>query len=373
MIEIREVKTKKEQKDFLNFPLELYKNCPYYVPSLMMDEKKIFKKNYVYNETCDVIFFNAYLDGKVVGRISGIIQRASNEKWKQSRVRFTRFDSINNKEVSRALFDAVTVWAKNNGIKEIVGPLGYSDLEREGLLIYGFDQLGTYEEQYNYDYYQELVEDYGFTKDVDWIERQLFIPKERDEKFHQLIEHLLDRYKLRIYRPKSINELIKHHLHEFFKILDLSYSGIYGTVPFTDKMVKMMVSNFKMIVRPTDVCIVYNEKNEAKGFAIMFPSISEAVMKHKGKLTPGFLIDFLKAKKNPKVIDLGLIGVDPEYESKGVASVRIGFLIDEYRNKNIHHFETNLMLEDNYHIQNLNKRFDKVENKRRRCYIKTIE
>ena len=164
---IKQVKTKKEQKEFLDFTLKLYKGNPYFVPPLYMDEKKIFSKNYVYNDQADSIFFNAYRNGKMVGKISGIIQHAANNKNNQKRVRFTRFDAINDQDVANSLFDAVTKWAKEKGMDTIVGPLGYSDMEREGLLIEGFDQLSTFEEQYNYDYYQSLIENYGFVKEVE--------------------------------------------------------------------------------------------------------------------------------------------------------------------------------------------------------------
>ena len=173
MIEIRKVKTKKEQRDFVNFPLKLYKNCEFFAPPLYVDEMKMFKKNYVYYDQSISVFFNAYENGKIVGRIQGILQKASNEKWGQKRVRFTRFDSIDNQEVANKLFEAIEDWAKENNMTEIVGPLGFSDLEREGLLIEGFDELSTFEEQYNYDYYQKLIENLGYQKEVDWVERKL--------------------------------------------------------------------------------------------------------------------------------------------------------------------------------------------------------
>ena len=157
MIEIRKVTTKKEQKQFINFPLNLYKDCPYFVPPLYGDEKAMFKDDYHYYEQSEAIYFNAYKEGKMVGRIQGILQKASNEKWNQKRVRFTRFDAINDQEVANALFDAVFSWAKEKQMDEVVGPLGFSDLEREGLLIEGFNELSTFEEQYNYDYYSKLI------------------------------------------------------------------------------------------------------------------------------------------------------------------------------------------------------------------------
>ena len=182
MIEIKEVKTPKEQRAFVNFPLMLYKGNPYFVPPLYADEMKLFKSNYHYYETSEAVYFLAYRKGEVVGRISGILQRAANEKWQQKRVRFTRFDSIDDQEVANALFSAVETWAKAKGMEEVVGPLGFSDFEREGLLIEGFEELSTFEEQYNYPYYQKLIEHLGYQKDVDWVEHKLYPPKEPDKR-----------------------------------------------------------------------------------------------------------------------------------------------------------------------------------------------
>ena len=170
MIEVRQVKAKKEIKEFIEFPLRLYKDNPYFVPPLYGDEKALFKSKTVYDDQCETVYFIALKDGKTVGRISAILQRASNEKWQQKRVRFTRFDCIDNQEVSDALFDAVENWAKQKGMNEIVGPLGFSDLEREGLLVEGFDYVSTFEEQYNFPYYQRLIENRGYVKEVDWID-----------------------------------------------------------------------------------------------------------------------------------------------------------------------------------------------------------
>lgn len=372
MVTVKQVTTAKERREFLNFPIKLYKGNPYFVPPLHIDEKKIFKPDYVYNETCDVIFFNAYKDGKIVGRISGIIQRAANEKWGQNRARFTRFDAINDKEVSTALFDAVTSWAKEKGISEIVGPLGYSDLEREGLLIDGFDQLSTFEEQYNYPYYQELIEDYGFKKEVDWLEHKLYLPDKRDEKFHRVAKMLLEKNELTLVRPKSIKSYLDKYAEQFFEILDKTYVNLYGTVPFTKKMMDMMISNFKLIVRPDNVATLVDKNGKVVGFALSIPSIAQAVNKSKGKITLPFIFRFLKAKMRPTVLDFGLIGVLPEYEPKGIAAIMIEALQDMLIGKKIDHLETNLVLEDNAHSLNLQKRFTRVYHKRRRCFIKEI-
>lgn len=373
MIQIRKVETKREQKEFIDFPIKLYKGNKYYVPMLRMGEKDLFKDSLPYNKVCDVCFFNAYMDGKIVGRIQGIIQTPANEKWGQKRVRFTRFDAIDNQEVANGLFDGVKSWAKERGMEEFVGPLGYSDLEREGLLIEGFEELQTFEEQYNYPYYQRLIENYGFSKDVDWVECKLYAPKERNEKLLRVSNKMLDRYGLRIVQAKTIKEFIDKYSKELFEMIDKTYSRLYGTMPLNDEIVKSIVNDFKLIVRIKDLLLVLDSNDKVVGFSIMFPSISEAVRRSNGKITIPFLIRFLKAKKNPKVLDLGLIGISPEYESKGIATAMIGLLVDFLRESDIEHLETNLMLENNTHILNLLKHFDRVFNKRRRCFKMDIK
>ncbi|MBQ1820784.1 MAG: hypothetical protein II117_04180 [Clostridia bacterium] len=372
MIKIKEARSKKEQRAFIKFPLELYKGNEYFVPMLYSGEFSIFDPEAPFNKVCDNICFLAYEGERVVGRIQGIIQREANEKWGQKRVRFTRFDAIDDEAVSSALFKAVEDWAKKKGMEEFVGPLGYSDLEREGLLIEGFDQVQTFEEQYNFPYYQKLIEAYGFDKDVDWIEYQLYAPEKSGDRLIELSKKMLERYGLRVYVAKSIKELIDKHIDGLFEIIEKAYSRLYGTMPLNDEIVKNYVKDFKLIVRPQDVPMIFDKNDRMIGFALMFPSISEAVRRSNGHVTPAFLARFLRDKKNPKILDLGLIGILPEYESRGIPTILIGELINQLREGRLHHLETNLMLENNHNIQNLMKHFDKKQNKRRRCFKKTI-
>ena len=372
MLEVREVRTKKEQKDFVNFPVKLYEGNDYYVPLLYGGEFSIFKPDYPFNKVCDTICCIAYDDGKVVGRIQGIIQREANEKWDQKRVRFTRFDAIDDVKVSNALFAKVEEWAKAKGMKEFVGPLGYSDLEREGLLIEGFDEPQTFEEQYNYEYYQKLIEAYGFEKDVDWLEFQLYAPKERDERLVKISSMMLKKYGLRVYQASSIKELTDKYIDGIFNVLEQTYARLYGTMPLNDEIISNYVADFKLIVRPQDVIMILDSDDQIVGFALMFPAISDAVRRSMGHLTPGFLYQFLKTKKDPKVFDLGLIGILPQYESKGIATLIIGLVIDFLLESDTHHLETNLILENNFHMLNMLKHFEKRQNKRRRCFKKTI-
>jgi len=372
MIIVKKVITKKQQKEFLEFPLSLYKDNPYFVPSLYLMEKDIFKKNYGYYDTCEAVCFNAYLDNKVVGRIQAILQKASNEKYNQKRIRFTRFDCIDNQDVANALFDKVKEYALDKNMNELVGPLGFSDLEREGLLIEGFDKLSTFEEQYNYDYYQRLIENYGFEKEVDWVEHQLrLLPsaKERLDKYSSLI---LKRFNLKVSKCKSINEFMKRYLDQFFDIIDETYKDLYGTVPFTESSKAMLVSTFKLIVNERQVKVIVDENDRVVCFGICFPSLSKAVQKSQGKLTIPCLFRLLNAIKNPKSIDLGLIGVLPEYAKKGVATILLKEIMDLMIEDNLEYAETNLNLENNISIINQWKNFDARQHKRRRCFFMKI-
>ena len=373
MIEIREVKTKREIKQFIEFPINLYKGNQYFVPPLYSDELALFKKDYHYYEQSEAVYYNAYIDNKIVGRICGILQNASNTKWNQKRVRFNRFDCIDNQEVADALFKKVEEWAKEKGMEEVVGPLGFSDLEREGLLIEGFDELSTFEEQYNYQYYQKLIENNGYTKEVDWVERQLRAPKEVDPRLERISSMMMKKYNLHYGNAKNINDFIKKYADGFFDILDQTYDHIYGTVPITKKMRKNLIKSFKLIVNKEFVDVILDENNRIVCFGLVFPSLSKALVGTNGKLTPRTLIKLLKAIKKPDSLDFGLIGVLPEYAMKGVASALINRSMKLLTSGKYLYAETNLTLEDNKNIQNQWKLFDTRLHKRRRSFVKKIK
>ncbi|MCH5153196.1 MAG: N-acetyltransferase [Clostridiales bacterium] len=372
MIEIREVKTKKERKQFVEFPLNLYKDNEYFVPPLYGDEMNIFKPDYVYYEQAEAVYFNAYRDGVIVGRISGILQKAANEKWGQKQVRFTRFDSIDDQEVANALLGAVEDWAKSKGMEEIVGPLGFSDLEREGLLIEGFDQMNTFEEQYNYPYYQKLIENCGYGKDVDWVEHQLRAPAGGfDPKYKRISDMMLQKYNLHFGQARNTRQFINKYAEDIFHIWDETYDKIYGTVPFTDRLKKSMIAQFKLLIDKRFLRVLFDENGKIVAFGVVFPSISDAVRPSGGRLTLPCIFRVLKAIKHPKVVDLAVIGVTDEYKNKGLSAAMLVELGDMLKD-NVEHAETNLNLEHNIPIQNAWKYFDAVQNKRRRCFLKRL-
>lgn len=374
MVKIVEVKTNKQIRDFINFPLKLYKDNPYYVPELYNDVYQLIKYNKTYKDVSKNIYLLAYKDNKIVGRIQGIIQEQANKKWNQKRVRFTRFDSIDDLEVSNTLFKYVEEWAKGYKMEEIVGPLGYSDLDREGLLIEGFDKLSTFEETYSYEYYPKLVEAYGFSKEVDYEEREIRNkPIElRDNRYKEYTDKLINKYGYHYASSKNTNDFIKKYGDFLFKVLDETYEHIYGTVPLNDKMKKMIIDNFKLICNIKYVTVVFDKDENPAAFSVSFPSISKSIQACQGKLFPFGFIKVLHEIKHPTVIDLGLVGVLPRYRLRGVSCMIFNGLIDMLDNPSIDHAETNLNLENNKEILSVWNSFDNVLHKKRRVYKKTI-
>ena len=372
MISVVEVTSKKLQKEFIEFPLKLYRGNPYFVPPLYGDEKKMFKPDFVYRDTCEFVCYNAYDGERMVGRIQGILQRASNKKTGEKRIRFTRFDAIDDQKVADALFGAVESWARSKGMDTVCGPLGFSDLEREGLLIEGFDQLSTFEEQYNYEYYGRLIEGCGYGKEVDWVESRIYAPDVDDGKMAQMADYVCKRYNLRLGEAKNASDFIRRYGDAFFELLDVAYADIYGTVPFTKGMKDMMIANFKLIIDTRFVAVVLDENDKVVCLGIGFPSIAKAMQTSGGRLTPPALLKLLKAIKKPEIFDLGLIAVAPEWLNRGVNMLMCAGLLRMLQEDGVKYAETNLNLEDNHAILNMWKRFKAVRHKKRRAYVKKI-
>lgn len=373
MVEIVEVKTKKQRKEFVEFPLRLYKGNPYFVPPLYMDEMALFTKKNIYNKTCKSAFFLAVRDGKTVGRIQGIIQCQYNDIHNVKQVRFTRFDALDEVEIAQALFMAVENFAKENGMEEVIGPLGYSDLEREGLLIEGFDWLSTFEEQYNYPYYASLIEENGYVKDVDWVEFRLLKSLQKDRRLETFAKRAFERYNLHIAGENlKIGPFVKKYAKGIFHCIDECYKELYGVVPFTPEMMKQMIDQFMLIVNRRYVVAVCDENDEVVAFGLCLPAIGSAVQKSGGRLTPACLIRLLKAVKRPKSIDLALIGILPKYRKSGISALIMTKLEEMINDPNVEYCETNLNLETNSNIQAQWKNFEYVQHKRRRAYKKVL-
>ena len=373
MIEIKEVKTKSDKKKFVDFPTKLYKNCKQYVHPLRMDELNLFSEKNVSYEDCDTVYFLAYKNGQIVGRIAGIEQKIYNQKVNEKRIRFTRFDSINDVEVAKALFKAVEDWARKKGMDIVHGPLGFNDLDREGMLIEGFDELATFEEQYNYSYYPELLEKCGYKKEVDWLEYKIFPTYgEREKRVEVLAEKVLKRYNLRIATGKNKKKFIEKYKQGIFEVIDEAYGDLHGVVPYTDKLRDQIINQFKMFISLNFVVTIVDENDRVVAFGFGIPSLSKAVQKSKGRLTPFGITRLLYAVKHPKVLDFALIGIRKQYLNKGLPAIVLNYIMKSLPKYKIEHCETNLNLEYNIPIQNQWKNFDHIQHKKRRCYIKYL-
>ena len=372
-LKIIPVVTKKDRKEFVEYPLRLYKGNPYFVPPFYSDEMKLFTDKNIYAKTCASSFFLAKRGKKTVGRIQGIVQKQYNEIRGTAQARFTRFDCEDNAETAKALFDAVEKWAQEQGMNEMVGPLGYSDLEREGLLIEGFDYLATFEEQYNYPYYAGLIENCGYAKDVDWLEQRLFGLTEDLSRLTSILDRAMKKYNLH-FGDQSLGKkkFINRYKDGIFACLDECYKDLYGTVPFTDEMKKQIIDQFTLFIDPKYIAVICDENDEVIAFGLSLPGLGEAVQKSGGRLTPACLIRLLKALKHPKCVDLALVGIMPKYRNSGLTVFMLKALQDCLNIPSVEYLETNLNLEDNVAIRATWKRFEHIQHKRRRSYIKKL-
>lgn len=373
MIEIIEVKTKKQLKEFVKFPNDLYKNCEFFVPEITIDALTMFdrKKNACFENT-DGIFFLAYKDGKIVGRIAGLLQNDYNKINNVKAVRFTRFDSIDDQEVANALFNSVEEWAKKIGMERVIGPLGFNDLDREGLLIRGFDKLSTFETQYNYEYYQKLIENCGYGKDIDWVEYKIKIPEKIDARYTRIREKVLKQYNFKEIVLKNKVKMINSYGDKIFDLVDEAYKELYGVVPYSDRVRKQFIKSFKIILNLKYVSIVVDENDDIIGFGLAFPSVAEAVRDSRGKLLPTGIFKILNALKHPKLVDLALIAVKDKYKRTGLTAILFNKILESMIEDGVKYAETNLNLETNETIQAQWRTFEHEQHKQRRSFIKHL-
>ena len=372
---IKKVSSKKELKTFIRFNYELYKGNPYSVPDLYDDMLNTFssKKNAAF-EFCEAEYFLAYKDNKVVGRVAAIINNRANQTWDKKEVRFGWIDFIDDEEVSSALLKAVEDWGKQKGMDTITGPLGFTDMDAEGMLIEGFDQLGTMATIYNYPYYPQHMEKLGFEKDADWVEFKLYVPDKLPEKFVRISEIILQKYKLKIKKltRKEIKE--KNYGQKIFDLINEAYAPLYGFSKMTQGQIDQYVKTYLPLLDLRMVSIVETEDGELVAAGISMASLSEALQKAKGRMLPFGWFHLLKALfiKRPKVLDLLLVGVKPEYQSKGVNALLFYDLVPTFKKMGFVYGESNPELEENKKVQAQWSAFESVQHKRRRAFKKAI-
>lgn len=375
MVEIKEVKTKKDLKKFAKYPVKLYKDCPYYVPSIRSDELNTFnpKKNFnLRGNECKG--FLCYKDGKLVGRIAGLINRKDNELTGRKYIRFSRLDCIDDDEVFNALIGSVEKFGKGYGMDTIHGPWGFNDTDREGMLTYGFDKRSTYATNYYYPYFAEHMSKMGFNDESKWIEKRFTIPKTPYERIVAISERLKKKLKVvEILDQMPIKKVVKKYGKEFFETMNDAYSELDGYVPIEGEAQKNVLKQFATIINPRYSSILIDENGKVAAFGIVLPSIADALIKSRGRLFPTGFIGVLKSIKRPKELEMALIGVKSEYKNTGINSIIISRIMKNVIDDDIEDIESNVMLEHNYNIQNQWKFADSEIIKRRQTYVKEIQ
>lgn len=376
-VTIKKVSSKKELKDFIRFNYHIYKDNPYSVPDLYSDMRNTLnkKKNAAF-EFCEAEYFLAYKDGKLAGRVAGIINRRANEVWKKQDVRFGWIDFIDDPEVSSALIQTVEEWGKSKGMEHIQGPLGFTDFDAEGMLIEGYDQLSTMATIYNYPYYPQHIEKLGFKKDVDWVEFKKVVPKEIPEKYIRIGELVKNRYKLKLKKYTSSKKVAEEYGQSIFELMNEAYSRLYGFSPLSQKQIDQYIKMYLPIINLRLITLITDEQDKLIAVGLTMPSLSKALQKAKGKLFPFGWYHLLKAlyldRNKCEIVDFLLMAVKPEYQNKGVTALIFNDLIPAYIEMGVSFTETNPELETNEKIQAQWTYFEGTQHKRRRAYTKKI-
>lgn len=375
MIEVKEISLsdKRGKKKFFKFLIDLYKGNQYAAPNFYFDEFAEFDP--AVNDAfrfADCRMFLAYKDGKVAGRIAGIWHRGANEKFGKNELRFTRFDVIDDFEVTKALFAKLFDWAKELGMEEIIGPISFSDLNEEGMLIDGFDKEASYIELYNYPYYVEHMEKLGAYKVVDWTSYEIEVPKERDPRAQRIADALKEKYN---FRTIDMGYLFKHDRAEFDRyamkcldVLDEAFAPLFGTSPINEKQKRRELESIKQVFVPELASAVVDENDDVVVYGFMMPRISVAMRKGKGHIFPFGFIPFIKAMSHIERADMMSVGVTAKYANTGAVAIIIDNCLQGLIKLGVKYLETGPELEENRHIQQLWQKWNPKLIKTRRCW-----
>jgi GNAT superfamily N-acetyltransferase len=372
---IQKVNSKDDLMKFIQFGIDLYEGNEFFVPPLVYDERATLRmdKNPAFDH-CDASYFLAYRDGKTVGRIAAIINHKANEIWKEKNARFGFVDFIDDEEVVDALFGAAESWARSRGMEKIHGPLGFTDLDHEGMLVEGFDKMGTLSTIYNYPYYVDHMERMGYAKDQDWVEFLITIPKEIPDRFLRASEIVKKRFGLDVKHLQSKKDVYPY-AKEIFKLINRAYKDLYGYVELTERQIDYYVDMYIPMLRLEFLTLVIRqEDNKLVGVGIGLPSIAKALQKAKGRFLPDgwyHLYRALKGKGN-NVLDLLLVAVDPEYQGKGVNALLFNEFIPAASRLGFEYAESNPELDVNHKVKSLWNDLEAKQTKRRRAFIKQL-
>lgn len=372
MVEIVKVETGRQLKEFILFPFSLYKDNPYWIPPLIVDEMFTLdrEKNPAF-EFSEAMYWLAKQDGKIVGRIAGIISHAYIKKWGNRYVRFGWIDFIDDREVSKALLDTVKEWATAHGCNGMHGPLGFCDLDKEGMLIEGFDQLGTFITIYNYPYYMDHLEALGYAKDADWVEWEIRLTDlNQAEHVKKLADRARKKYDMHMVPLKKNKDVIPY-ISEIFELMNHGYEHLYATIPVTKKQVACYVKQFFGFLNVDYISIILDKDNKIAGFGIIMPSLAKPAQKSRGRLFPFGFIHWLWAIKHSTMVDLYLVAVRPELRMTGIPYIMISEMTQAaIRNKLVYAIAAP-ELETNTAVRSLWRNYDAHIHRRRRVYLKT--
>lgn len=375
MIEIKELKpTKANMKNFVKFERSLYKGNPYYVPPLLSSEldNLIPERNPAF-DFCDASYFMAYENGKPVGRIAAMINRQVNEISGAKTARFGFVDFIDKPEVSKALLEAAENWARNKGMNKIVGPLGFTDLDREGTLVEGFDELSTMATIYNHPYYQTHIEKAGYTKDSDWVEFVMDVPAEIPEKYNRIADIVKRKYGLKVLKYSNRSRIKQEYGHALFNLINDTYKNLYQYSPLTERQIDKYINDYLNLLNLDLLTLIIDKERKLVGVGISMPSMSRALQKSGGKMFPFGWYHLLKGLKgvNDRV-DLLLVAVTPEYQNKGVNALLFQDLIPQYIKYGYRYAESNPEMETNAKVQSQWEYFKHRQHRRRRSFYKNL-
>ena len=375
-VEIREIQpTKRNLLKFVHFPIDtLYRDSKYFVPPLVTDELNTLRpdKNPAF-DFCEAVYYLAYRDGKIVGRVAGIINHVVNERSNKKEARFSYIDFIDDAEVVDALIDAVTRWGKSKGMEHLTGPLSFTDMDPEGMLIEGYDRVGTSGGIYNYPYYPKHMERLGFVKDADWIEMLITIPKDIPEKMVRISNLVAQRYNLTTIKYTNRKQLVADYGDAIFKLINVAYDDIFGYSPLSDKQIKHYIKMYLPFLPLKDLALaVDKDTRELIAVGIAIPSMAKALIQNRGRLLPMGWKPLLRAFKHNDVVDLMLIAVKPEFQNKGVNSLLFTDLIPCFNEYGYKYAESNRELELNSKVLKQWEYFERDQHKRRRAFTKEI-
>lgn len=375
-ISIKEVTTRRELRAFVNFPEKLYKDNPYYVPPLVFDQMNTLdQKKGAAQEFCDSKLYLAYRDGDLVGRVAAIVNYKANEQWKHNQVRFGWIDFIDDREVSRALMDKVEEFGRQHGMDSIVGPLGFTDFDPEGMLVDGFDQVSTMALIYNHPYYNDHLAAMGFEKDADWLEYRMFFDGSYPERYERLYDIILKRADCHVRHAERKMVSRENYGMKVFDCINKCYKDLYNFTVLPTHMAKKYLDFYLSILDLHYLCFIENSQGELVGFGICMPSIAGALQKCRGKLFPFGWFRILRSLwwKNEGGAELLLVGVLPEYQKTGLNSVIIMECLRTFYENGISWAETNAILESNNICKSQFEVFKLDYRKKRRSYIKKLD